>query len=157
MWFSHFFTLILASILKLFLCIACISHNVCPSSTFALLYLLTLCMLALFSGIPLAQTAWEQGYKYVENSCVLMSVLFGAEYAENGSLFSFLHERNRTPSKDHCLQWANQIAEGNTTCLAFPICNFNTIITYCACLFLFWPSNFFLFLKHAFRIVTHTL
>jgi len=34
------------------------------------------------------------------------------EYAENGSLFSYLHEKKLIPPKDQCLRWIRQIAEG---------------------------------------------
>ena len=40
------------------------------------------------------------------------NVLHSSEYAENGSLFSYLHEKKLVPSKDQCLRWIRQIAEG---------------------------------------------
>jgi len=44
------------------------------------------------------------------------NVLHCSEYAENGSLFSYLHEKKLIPPKDQCLRWIRQIAEGIMSC-----------------------------------------
>ena len=35
-----------------------------------------------------------------------------AELAENGSLYTYLHEKKKRPPPDQGLSWAGQIAEG---------------------------------------------
>lgn len=47
------------------------------------------------------------------NSLFHYSILnFFTEFAENGSIFDYIHKKHKQPSLTQSLQWAKEVAEG---------------------------------------------